>query len=78
MCDTKIGGPKKIAGNFEKPQRIAQRFACTEKNDLAKFKTPKNRTSISVYILTPAPLRYSLVGSLLFFFLNNLIKIRIN
>ena len=55
VCDTKVGGPKKIAGNLSdpknsanlaKPPKIVQKFANTEKNDLAKFQTRKNRTSI--------------------------------
>ena len=50
MCDTKIGTPKKIAGNlsdqkkygnFAKPRKIAKKFASQEKIGFGQILNPK-------------------------------------
>ena len=64
MCDTKIGRPKKIAGNlsdpknsgnFARPRKIAKKICQPRKIGFGQISNPKNRTSIPVKILTCAP-----------------------
>ena len=50
MRDTKIERPKKINENLSDPQKVAQKFASTEKKDLTKFQIQKiGPTSLSKF-----------------------------
>ena len=65
VCDTKIGRPKKIAGNLSdpnnsgnsaRPRKIAKKICQPRKIGFGQISNPKNRTSIPVKMLTCAPL----------------------
>ena len=47
LCDTKIGRPKKIAGNLSDPKNSVN-FVKPRKIGLGQISNPKNRTSIPV------------------------------